>query len=111
MHFATVPISTDVSSSLKAAERGSEANDGGPLFPTCDGPPHGAAARSAQSSHAHGSRLAVYSHIVRLSSDQIPPGPVERLIAETQKYDGPLEIGEDLTTSKSERQAMVSALS
>ena len=53
----------------------------------------------ARSSHAHGPKLAIYSHIVRLSSDQIPPGPVERFIAVTlEKYDGPLEIGEDLTT-------------
>ena len=76
-----------------------EANDGGPLFPACDGPPHGARARPARSSHAHGPKLPIYSHIVRLSSDQIPPGPVERFIAVTrEKYDGRLEIGEDLTT-------------
>ena len=47
------------------------------------------------------SKLAVYSDIVRISSDQIPPGPIKRLFAETrEKYDGPLEIGEDLTTSE-----------
>jgi len=62
-------------------------------------PPHGASARPARSSHAHGPKLAIYSHIVRLSSDHILPGPVERFIAVTpEKYDGPLEIGEDLTT-------------
>src|SRR5215510_3554365 len=40
--------------------------------------------------------LAVYSHIVRLSSDQVPPGPLEPLIAETrEKYDELLEIEEE----------------
>ena len=34
-------------------------------------PPHGASARPARSSHAHGPKLAIYSHIVRLSSDHI----------------------------------------
>jgi hypothetical protein len=39
--------------------------------------------------------LAVYSHIVRLSSE-VPPGPLEPLIAETrEKYDEPLEIEEE----------------
>lgn len=98
-HVANCPASTDVSSSPESSRMRFEANDGGPLFPACDGPPHGARARPARSSHAHGPKLAVYSHIVCLSSDQIPPGPVERFIAVTrEKYDGPLEIGEDLTT-------------
>ena len=44
-------------------------------------------------------RLAVYSHIVRLSSDQMPPGPIQPLIAETcEKYDEPLEIEKNPTT-------------
>ena len=43
--------------------------------------------------------LAVCSHVVHLSSDWIPPGPVEPLIAEArEKNDEGLEIGEDLTT-------------
>jgi ribonuclease Z len=42
-------------------------------------------------------KVAVYTHLVFLSSQRIPPATVDDLIAETrQTYIGPLEIGEDL---------------
>ena len=59
----------------------------------------------ARSSHAHGPKLAIYSHIVRLSSDQIPPGPVERFIAVTRR---PHDVRNHCYRT---RQARVSALS
>ncbi len=45
-------------------------------------------------------KLAVYSHIVLLTTDAtIPPPTVAELISRTQKvYDGALEMGEDLLT-------------
>lgn len=45
-------------------------------------------------------RLAVYSHIVLLTSDpSIPPPAISELAVRTQKtYGGPLQIGEDLLT-------------
>ena len=47
------------------------------------------------------SRLAVYSHIVPLSSDQIPRTARAAHCGTREKYDEPLEIGEDLRRSKS----------
>ena len=42
-------------------------------------------------------RLAVYLRIVRPSSDQMPPGPIEPLIAETrEEYDEPLVLFQEL---------------
>jgi ribonuclease Z len=42
-------------------------------------------------------KLAVYSHIVRLSNAQIPEPTLDDVVAETrQTYGGPLEVGEDL---------------
>jgi ribonuclease Z len=42
-------------------------------------------------------KLAVYTHLVLLASEQIPPFTLDELVAETrQTYNGPLEIGEDL---------------
>ena len=42
-------------------------------------------------------KLAAFTHIVFLASDQIPPATVDELIEETrQTYAGPLEVGEDL---------------
>jgi len=44
-------------------------------------------------------KLAVYTHIVLLGNDKIAEPSLDDLIAETrQTYDGPLEIGEDLTS-------------
>ena len=42
-------------------------------------------------------KLAVYTHLVLLASERIPPPTVDHLISETrQTYRGPLEVGEDL---------------
>jgi ribonuclease Z len=42
-------------------------------------------------------RLAVFTHLVFLSSTSIPPATIDDLIADTrQTYAGPLEIGADL---------------
>jgi ribonuclease Z len=42
-------------------------------------------------------KLAAFTHLVFLASDQVPPASVDDLIAETrQAYSGPLEVGEDL---------------
>ncbi|MGB9366604.1 MAG: hypothetical protein WCE79_11400 [Xanthobacteraceae bacterium] len=42
-------------------------------------------------------KLAVYTHIVLLSSATIPEPTLAEVVAETrQTYDGPLEVGEDL---------------
>ena len=44
-------------------------------------------------------KLAVYTHLVMLSSKTIPEAPLSSLITRTRKnYDGPLVIGEDLMT-------------
>jgi ribonuclease Z len=42
-------------------------------------------------------KLAAFTHLVFLSSPQVPPASVEDLVAEVrQAYTGPLEVGEDL---------------
>jgi ribonuclease Z len=42
-------------------------------------------------------KLAVYTHIVMLSTDRVPEPTLADIVAETrQTYDGPLELGEDL---------------
>ena len=42
-------------------------------------------------------KLAVYTHLVFLADEHIPPASVDDLVAETrQTYSGPLEVGEDL---------------
>ena len=42
-------------------------------------------------------KLAAFTHLVFLASDQTPPASIDDLIAETrQTYAGPLEVGEDL---------------
>jgi ribonuclease Z len=42
-------------------------------------------------------KLAVYTHLVLLGTETVPPVTLEELTAETRKtYDGPLIIGEDL---------------
>jgi ribonuclease Z len=42
-------------------------------------------------------KLAVFTHVVQLASDHIPPPTLEDMLAETrQTYGGPLQIGEDL---------------
>jgi ribonuclease Z len=44
-------------------------------------------------------KLAVYTHMVRVGSAQVPEPTLDELIAETrQTYSGPLAIGEDLTS-------------
>jgi len=44
-------------------------------------------------------KLAVYSHLVLLSNEKIAEPSLDDLVAETrQTYDGPLEVGEDLTS-------------
>ena len=43
-------------------------------------------------------KLAAYTHLVLLASKDVSPATISDLIAETRKsYDGPLEVGEDLT--------------
>ena len=42
-------------------------------------------------------KLAVYSHLVFLSSDKVPRATVNDIVAGTREtYDGPLQVGEDL---------------
>ena len=42
-------------------------------------------------------KLAAYTHLVMLASEQIPAPTIEDLLAETRlTYDGPLQVGEDL---------------
>jgi ribonuclease Z len=42
-------------------------------------------------------KLVAYTHIVRVSSDQVPPPTIDEMVAETREtYDGPLVVGEDL---------------
>ena len=42
-------------------------------------------------------KLAAYTHLVMLASEQIPAPTIEDLLAETSlTYDGPLQVGEDL---------------
>jgi ribonuclease Z len=42
-------------------------------------------------------KLAAFTHIVLLASEEVPPPSLDELIAEVrQTYDGPLEVGEDL---------------
>jgi ribonuclease Z len=42
-------------------------------------------------------KLAVYTHLVFLTSKQVPPATIDELIGETRKtYNGPLEVGHDL---------------
>jgi len=42
-------------------------------------------------------KLAAFTHLVLLASEQIPPASVDELIAETREaYSGPLEVGTDL---------------
>ena len=41
-------------------------------------------------------KLAVYTHLVLLGSETVPPITLEELVAETrQTYEGPLVVGED----------------
>ena len=42
-------------------------------------------------------KLAAYTHVVLLASEEVPPPTLDEMVAETrQTYDGPLEVGEDL---------------
>lgn len=42
-------------------------------------------------------KLAAYTHVVQLASEDVPPVTLDDLIAETREtYDGPLVVGEDL---------------
>jgi ribonuclease Z len=42
-------------------------------------------------------RLAAFTHVVQLATDQIPPLTLDEMLAETREtYDGPLQFGEDL---------------
>lgn len=42
-------------------------------------------------------KLAVFTHVVQLGSDRVPPPTIDDIVAETrQTYDGPLVVGEDL---------------
>jgi ribonuclease Z len=42
-------------------------------------------------------KLAVYTHIVQVASEVIPPPTIDAIVAETREtYDGPLMVGEDL---------------
>jgi len=44
-------------------------------------------------------KLAAYTHVVLLGSEEIPPPTIAEVIAETrQTYSGPLVVGEDLMT-------------
>ena len=44
-------------------------------------------------------KLAAYTHVALLGSEQIPPPTIDDIVAETsQTYSGPLVIGEDLMT-------------
>jgi ribonuclease Z len=42
-------------------------------------------------------KLAVFTHIVLLGSEKVPPSEIDEIVSETRQiYDGPLEVGEDL---------------
>ena len=42
-------------------------------------------------------KLAAFTHVVLLASEEVPPPTLDELVAEVrQNYDGPLEVGEDL---------------
>jgi ribonuclease Z len=42
-------------------------------------------------------KLAAFTHVVQLASNEVPPPTIDEMIAEVRKtYDGPLEMGEDL---------------
>jgi ribonuclease Z len=42
-------------------------------------------------------KLAVYTHVVMLSSEKVPASQIGEIVSETrQTYDGPLLVGEDL---------------
>jgi ribonuclease Z len=42
-------------------------------------------------------KLAVFTHIVQVASDIVPPPTIDDIVAETREaYDGPLVVGEDL---------------
>jgi ribonuclease Z len=44
-------------------------------------------------------KLAAYTHLVLLSTAQIPSPSIDQLVAQTREtYSGPLEVGEDLMT-------------
>lgn len=44
-------------------------------------------------------KLAVYTHLVRLSTDDVPQLPIRELVSQTRRsYSGPLIVGEDLMT-------------
>jgi ribonuclease Z len=56
-------------------------------------------------------KLAVYTHLVFLASEQVPPATIDELIRETRKtYDGPLEIGYDLMSIQLGHRPRVRAL-
>jgi ribonuclease Z len=41
-------------------------------------------------------KLAVFTHIVLLGSEKVPPSEIDEIVCETpQTYDGPLQVGED----------------
>ncbi len=53
-------------------------------------------------------KLAAYTHLVFLASEQIPTASVDDLVAETrQTYGGPLEVGEDLMSFEIEETVSV----
>ena len=44
-------------------------------------------------------KLAVYTHLVFLSNEKVPEATLDDLVAQTRDtYNGPLEVGEDLTS-------------
>jgi ribonuclease Z len=44
-------------------------------------------------------KLAAYTHLVFLSNEQVPEATLDDLVKQTREtYDGPLEVGEDLTS-------------
>ena len=44
-------------------------------------------------------KLAVYTHLVFLSNEKVPEATLDDLVKQTREtYDGPLEVGEDLTS-------------
>jgi ribonuclease Z len=56
-------------------------------------------------------KLAAYTHLVFLASEQVPRATVDDLIAETrQTYDGPLAVGEDLMCFEVGDEVMVRRL-
>ena len=53
-------------------------------------------------------KLAAYTHLVFLASEQIPTASVDDLVAETREtYGGPLEVGEDLMSFEIEETVSV----